>query len=441
MTGYQPHILVVDDSPLLRRQVLQEFEGLDVTTEQAEHGLDAIQKIHRRKPDLITLDIEMPKLDGYGVCRMLNANSATMGIPVIMISSKPDADERLRALEAGSVEYFVKPFEPGTLKRLAQTLLDRMSANRKKQIFSITVSPDLKKQIDAALQRNGYQHTPFDDQASLLEALRVRPCNLLLLDFRLPDRGGYQVLDAMKRTPDALATKVITLASKEARRDLVNAYFAGASDFVRIPCFSEELLARVERQLYVQAEETQLRDLATIDALTRVANRGELVRRAAVEVSRAIRDDRPLGVLIADIDHFKQVNDRLGHSVGDRVLAAVAAELEVRVRETDFIGRYGGEEFVMLLPGATLESMAAVAERLRSSVEALSFDVGGEQLRVTISLGGQTWRADQLPPNIEFATLLDGADDALYDAKEGGRNRTVLTEVSKAPASASLLPG
>lgn len=428
MTGYQPHILVVDDSALLRRQVLQEFEGLDATTEEAAHGLDAIQKIHRRKPDLITLDIEMPKLDGYGVCRMLNANGATMGIPVIMISSKPDADERLRALEAGSVEYFVKPFEPGTLKRLAQTLLDRVSANRRKQVFTLTTSAELKKQIDAALQRNGYQHTLFDDLELLLEALRVRPCNLLLLDFRLPERGAYRVLDAMKRTPDAMATKVIALASKEARRDLVNAYFAGATDFVRTPFFSEELLARVERQLYVQAEENQLRDLATIDALTRVANRGELVRRASIEVSRAIREEKPLGVLIADIDHFKQVNDRLGHAVGDRVLSGVAAELGLRVRETDFIGRYGGEEFVMLLPGATADSMAVVAERLRSSVEALRFHVDGEPLQVSISLGGQTWRAAQLPPNIEFATLLEGADEALYQAKASGRNRTIIVD-------------
>src|SRR5690606_13998568 len=153
-------------------------------------------------------------------------------------------------------------------------------------------------------------------------------------------------------------------------------------------------------------EENQLRDLATIDALTRVANRGELVRRASIEVSRAIREEKPLGVLIADIDHFKQVNDRLGHAVGDRVLSGGAAELGLRVRETDFIGRYGGEDFVMLLPGATADSMAVVAERLRSSVEALRFYVDGEPLQVSISLGGQTWRSAQLPPNIEFATLL-----------------------------------
>jgi two-component system cell cycle response regulator len=437
MSAYKPHILVVDDSSLLRRQVLAEFAELGCTTDQAEHGLDAIRKIHQKKPDLITLDIEMPKLDGYGVCRMLSANASTLGIPVIMISTKTDEKERLRALEAGAVEYFVKPFEAGSLKRLAQSLLGRVRANRTKRIFSVSSEPGLRSQLDATLSRNGYVHRPLEDPAEVLQVLSEEPCNLLLLDFGLPDRGAYQVLDAIKRAPHCASTRVIALAAHSARRDLVNAYYAGASDFVRTPFFSEELLARVERQLHVQTEETELRDLATIDALTRVANRGELVRRAAVEVSRSVRDGKPLGVAIIDIDHFKQINDRLGHPFGDTVLRGVAAELQKRIRETDFIGRYGGEEFVALLPGATPESIKVVVERLRSAVEQLRFQAPDEVLSVTISIGCQNWTSESLPPNIEFSNLLDGADRALYRAKQAGRNRWTTAPEARQTSVAS----
>ncbi len=434
---YRPHILVVDDSSLLRRQVLAEFSELNVSTEEATHGLDAIQKIHKRKPDLITLDIEMPKLDGYGVCRMLNANSATMGIPVIMISSKHDETERLHSLEAGAVEYFVKPFEPGSLKQLATSLLDRVRSNRRKRIFSIAADAELEKQVDAALQRNGYHHSAFGDIDELLHSVREAPCNLLLLDFRLERRGAYRVLDALKRTPECGSTRVIALAAQSARRDLVNAFHAGASDFVRLPVFSEELLARVERQLYVQSQESELRDLATVDALTRLANRGELVRRAGVEVSRSLRTVSSLGILMLDIDHFKKLNDRLGHPFGDQVLRGVAAELARNVRDTDFIGRYGGEEFVVLLPGASATHVQIVAERLRSSVEALLFDAAGEKVSVTVSLGGQTWSAADLPRNIEFSTLVENADKALYRAKQTGRNRWVIDGVDGSRQAAS----
>jgi two-component system, cell cycle response regulator len=422
MSAYKPHILVVDDSPLLRRQVLAELKELDATTEEAEHGLDAIAKIARRKPDLITLDIEMPKMDGYGVCRVLSANAATLGIAVIMISSKPDEAERLRAMEAGAIEYFVKPFDPGTLKQLAHTLLMRVRSNRTKRVFSAVGEAGLQKQMNASLLRNGYVHRSFTEVDELLKALKQETCNLLLLDFQLPDRGAYRILDALKRLPPGTCPKVIALAATAARRDLINAFYSGASDFVRVPFYSEELVARVERQLDVQTEEEELRDLATVDALTRVANRGELVRRSAVEVGRAVRDKTPLGVLIADVDHFKRINDSLGHAFGDQVLRAVAAELKTRIRDTDFIGRYGGEEFVILLPGAPPDSVAVIAERLRAAIEALSFEGPAGAFGVTISVGGRTWPHELLAAQPDFGALLEDADHALYQAKTRGRN-------------------
>lgn len=428
MSEFQPHVLVVDDSSLMRRQLVAEFSGLSVTTVEAANGFEAIREIHKRKPDLITLDVEMPKLDGYGVCKLLSADAATLGIPVIMVSANPSDEERWRALEAGALEYFVKPFEPGSLRRLAQTLLGRVQLNRTKRIWSVVAEPELRTQLEASLSRNGYQHRSFDEPEALLEVLSKEPCNVLLIDFRLTERSAYRVLDALRRMSDAPDIKVIALASHEARRDLVNAYYAGASDFVRIPFFSEELLARVEHQLHVQSEEIELRDLATVDALTRVANRGELVRRAGVEIGRALREETPLGVLVVDIDHFKGINDRFGHAFGDEVLRRVARELQERIRETDFIGRYGGEEFVVLLPGSQRSNLKIVAERLRCAIECLRLEHAGELVPITTSLGGQSWLPGDLSPQLGFDRLIQASDRALYAAKAGGRNRWVVED-------------
>ncbi|HEX2731649.1 MAG TPA: diguanylate cyclase [Polyangiaceae bacterium] len=426
MSAYKPHILVVDDSPLMRRQILADLSEFDATTQEAEHGLDAIAKVAQRKPDLITLDIEMPKMDGYGVCRVLSANASTLGIPVIMISSKPDEAERLRSMEAGAVEYFNKPFDPGTLRQLAHTLLARVTANRTKRVFSVIADAGVQKQINASLLRNGYLHRVFADVDGLIEALRQDSCSLLLLDFHLPERGAYRILDALKRLPPGTTPKVIALVATAARRDLVNAFYSGATDFVRVPFYSEELIARVERQLDVQTEEAELRDLATVDALTRVANRGELMRRSAVEVGRSIRDRTALGVLVVDVDHFKRVNDTQGHAVGDQVLRAVAKELTGRIRDTDFIGRYGGEEFVVLLPGATREAVSNIAERLRSQVQELKIDGPDGPIHVTVSIGGRTWPHELLSTQLDFAVLIEEADQALYNAKSSGRNRCCI---------------
>src|SRR6187551_1795006 len=116
--AFRPHILIVDDTARLRAMVRAEFEGMDVTIEEAEDGIDALKKVHFRRPDLITLDVEMPRLDGHGVCRTLTQRESTFGIPIIMISALQSEAARLQALESGAVDYFVKPFPAGTLRKL-----------------------------------------------------------------------------------------------------------------------------------------------------------------------------------------------------------------------------------------------------------------------------------------------------------------------------------
>jgi two-component system, cell cycle response regulator len=423
MADFCPHVLVVDDTATIRTLIRAEFAGMNVTLEEAVDGLDALQKIKRRRPDLITLDIEMPKLDGYGVCRMLSGSTDTMGIPVLMISSQSGDQYRLRALEGGAIEYFVKPFRAGDLRKMAQGLLIRIQENRSRSIYSLDNSEEVRFYLDDTLTKHGYIHRGFSDPVALAAELATNPCDLLVLDFQLPEHGTYRVLDAIKLLPpDTL--RVLALTNGHARRDLVNALNSGAADFVRKPFFVEELLARIERQLRLQTEARELRELATIDPLTRSVNRGELMRLASVEVDFARRDGCDLGIVIVDIDHFKKINDNHGHPFGDHVLRLVAQALKGQIRSTDIVGRYGGEEFVVLLPRVTRTSLQFVAERLRRGVSQLEVVAESQKIPVTVSVGGQIWKHDELT-TMEFSTLIEGADRCLYRAKESGRNRVV----------------
>jgi two-component system, cell cycle response regulator len=426
LLSFRPHVLVVDDSAQTRKQLLAEFDGLGASVEEAEHGVQALASAARRVPDLVTVDIEMPNINGYALCRMLSSNSATVGVPIVMISGKPDEQERLRALEAGAVDYFAKPFAPGTLQKLATDLFTRMRKNRRKRIVSITDQPELHRQLEACFSRHGYHHTVEETPEGLATTQEEQPCDLVVVDLRLANGGGYRLLDTLQREAGRRAPKIVALAPQAARRELVNAYNAGVSDFVRLPFHHEELLARVERQLFLQDEETELRQLATVDALTRVGNRAELSRVAGIEVHRARRTGDPLGVIVADIDHFKRVNDKHGHGIGDQVLREVAVRLRDSLRATDFIGRFGGEEFVILLPSTNCASLKAIAERLRVAVETPQVTTECGKLAVTVSLGCHCWEATQLGPGLELDKLIQHADKALYSAKQLGRNQAQM---------------
>ncbi len=425
MNTFRPHVLVVDDASSMRQLILREFDGLNVTTEEAANGVEALQRVRQRRPDLITLDIEMPNLDGYGFCRFLSSTPDTAGIPVLMISSQEGNEHRLRALEAGAVEYFVKPFEAGALRRLAQVLFCSIKTNRTRTIYSIDHDPEVRRYLKDALAKHGYSHRGFAEVGALIAALEREPCDLLLLDFKLPEQGTYRILDAIKKLPAERSVRVVASMVDNARRDLLNAFYSGACDFVRKPFFVEELVARIERQFRVQSEERQLRELATIDPLTRLVNRGEITRLAQVEIARARRERLALGVLVLDLDHFKHLNDSYGHPFGDQVLREVAEALKSEVRATDLVGRYGGEEFLVILPRATPTGLVFIAERLRRAVANLQLEIAQEPVAVTISAGARLWAPDALRPNMTLGEFIEQADQALYRAKETGRNRVV----------------
>lgn len=254
------------------------------------------------------------------------------------------------------------------------------------------------------------------------------PPRLVLLDWVLPKMDGIELCRRIRQAEaQGNYTYVVLLTAKDSKNELLEGMEAGADDYLVKPFDPAELRARLlvgKRILDLQKElvETResLRMAATYDFLTSLLNRREILGFLERELDRGKRQGSPVGIILADIDHFKKVNDSLGHLAGDAVLKEVANRFKADLRAYDGAGRYGGEEFLMVLPGCDLATTIRRAEEIRSAVCAKEIMTTTGVARVTASMGATSARCDR-KPTIE--ALLNEADTALYRAKENGRDR------------------
>jgi diguanylate cyclase (GGDEF)-like protein len=255
------------------------------------------------------------------------------------------------------------------------------------------------------------------------------PPDLVLLDVMMPRLDGMEVTRRIKASADLPFVPVILQTALDGTEHMVKGLDAGADDYIAKPIKFEELVARVRAMLRIKGLQEELarandelRHMSQTDGLTGVDNRRHIEERLTEAFEHAARLNEPLAVVMTDVDHFKSVNDTHGHQAGDAVLRQVADVLRDTAREIDRVGRYGGEEFLVLLPGANLEDARAYAERARAAVERREFGYEGGALRRTLSAGVAAWPH----PDVQHQeALVKLADDALYAAKSGGRNRVV----------------
>jgi len=262
-----------------------------------------------------------------------------------------------------------------------------------------------------------------------VEALRVageaRP-DVVLLDVDMPEMNGYQALSAMRDDPLLADLPVLFLTGRAATEDVVEGLRLGALDYLRKPCEPEELLARVRGAMRIKVAQDELQrrnaelyTAAATDGLTGLCNRRTLERRLPEILDEARRSGQPAALLVIDIDHFKRVNDSEGHLAGDVALRAVATRLQSGLRAGQTVGRWGGEEFLVLAPDTDHPGGLELGERLRSVVGWEPVAISEQKsIPITVSVGMASGAADPLQ-------LLRQADDALYAAKAGGRNRVV----------------
>jgi two-component system cell cycle response regulator len=283
--------------------------------------------------------------------------------------------------------------------------------------------------LRARLEARGYEVEAAMDGQEALDKVRASPPDLMLLDVMMPRLDGMEVTRQIKGDSSLPFIPIIMQTALETTEDKVEGLDAGADDYITKPINFAELEARVKSLLRIKALQEELAHAneallkaSQTDALTGLDNRRHIEEQLTDMFAHAARLNEPLACMMCDLDHFKSVNDSYGHQAGDEVLKQLSAILRDEAREIDRVGRYGGEEFMLLLPGTVLDAAVTFAERVRKRIEGHTFSFPGGSLSRTASFGVSGWPH----PKIKACdSLVRAADDALYVAKEMGRNRVV----------------
>ncbi|WP_062015982.1 PleD family two-component system response regulator [Aureimonas sp. AU4] len=444
-------VLVVDDVQINLRlmEIRLQEEYYEVRT--AGSGQEAIAICQAEPIDIVLLDVMMPGMDGYETCRRIKADPATHHIPVVLVTALDGAEDRVTGLESGADDFLVKPVRDlplfsriRSLTRLkmltdelrvrAQTTLAILSedgfvadvAGTDGSIVLIEENP-LESDRLTRMLRGEQRVTAVGslDELSAMLASGSQP-DLVIADLASRRHDALRLCSRLRSDEATRQLPILVIAPTDEEKRVARALELGVNDYLVRPIDRNELLARVRTQVKRRRYSENLRrslqetiELATIDPLTGLHNRRFLDGHLPKAVERSRQEGKALSVLVVDIDHFKQINDRHGHDVGDEVLREFAVRLRESLRASDLACRLGGEEFVLLLPDTDSASANVIAERLRLLVSTTAIAVG-DGIRLTISAGCATLGL----PDTD-ATLLKRADMAVYAAKHNGRNRVV----------------
>ncbi len=444
-------ILVVDDIEANRRLMQAKLEAKYYTVMLAENGLEALQIAEREQPHIILLDVMMPGMDGYEVCRRLKANVRTRHIPVVMLTALTDQDDRLQGLEVGADDFLSKPIEDFALmarieaishyNAVANELRTRGAAGHAQdtltdhelETLSEPASILIIDEDDIEAQRLAVSLRQFGHKAETwLESRatgKVLPdVDLIILAFSGQSHDTLRLCAQLRSIEKSRNYSLIITCDKQDHEKALEALRMGAMDLLLNPVDAQELQARVRTQVRRQRYIDILRkrvdrglELSIIDQLTGLYNRRHMLEQMQLLMRRAQTGDTPLSVVSLDIDHFKAVNDSYGHEAGDEILLEFAERLLMNIRPTDVACRVGGEEFLVIMPNTPGDLACVSAERIRQAIAVSPFRHvrSGEEIEVTVSAGVATYNGvDDV-----LADVLHRADEALYSAKQNGRNR------------------
>jgi two-component system cell cycle response regulator len=445
-------ILVVDDLEANRRLLQAKLTAAYYDVIFAQRGEEAVQLAKRARPDLILLDVMMPGgIDGYEACRRLKAQSETSHIPVVILTTLDDRDNKVRGLQAGAEEFLTKPIDDVQLMARVKSLLSlkvvtdelraREASGKRMGVIgeaepAETSSPrDIRGNI-LVVGENATEMKTI--RAALSGAHRVSeltsgdsgdPLDLLVVAASSRAFDGLRIIARMRSGEPTRHLPILAVVEADDRGRALRALDLGAHDIIARPIDEDELAARARTLIRrkrsmdaLRAKLDQSLELAITDQLTGLYNRRFLDAQMAALVQRAECGGDTLAVVAVDIDHFKRCNDTFGHAAGDDVLREFSARIASNVRPSDLACRMGGEEFLVIMPRTNGDIACVAAERLRRVICSGPFHTPRvpHPLEITASLGVATFVSGDTPD-----TLVNRADEALYEAKRAGRNRVI----------------
>tara|TARA_B100001750_G_C15510148_1_gene603067 strand:- start:191 stop:1630 length:1440 start_codon:yes stop_codon:yes gene_type:complete len=452
-------ILVVDDIlpnvKLLEAKLKNEYYNVLC----AYSGAEALEIIKNEKPDMVLLDVMMPEMDGFEVCRRIKNDPETEHIPVVMVTALTDAADRVNGLEAGADDFLTKPLDDVALMARVRSLIrlkmtmDEWRA-RENTATTLGVIEDIAKDNDKAepanvlviedqefeaerlirsIEADGHMVSHAKSGMEALELINHYLFNVIVLSLEIDpdnDEGGLRFLSHLRSNDKARSVPILMVSQNDTQK-IARGLEIGAHDYIVRPVDKNELRARLNTQIRRYRFQEKLRanyevslSMALTDSLTGLFNRRYLNVHLEKLLNTSGEQRKPVAVLMFDIDHFKAVNDTHGHSVGDEVLKAFSNRIKGRLRSFDILARTGGEEFVAVLVDVSFEKACYIAERLRRSVAEDPFPASVEEgeLFITTSIGMVYVGTDVL----KVDDVLNRVDKQLYEAKETGRNRAIV---------------
>jgi two-component system, cell cycle response regulator len=451
-------VLVVDDVELNVKLLEAKLSSEYFQVIPAFNGPTALELAELELPDIILLDVMMPRMDGFEVCQRLKANPRTADIPVVMVTALSDIADRLRGLEAGADDFLTKPVNDIALfarvrslvrlkrmmeeLRLREEICGRFGSQAESSEHGETITGAhilLVEQPGFGASRIAETLSPLAQsvhqvgRGDEVNAVLDESVELIILSLSISDGDPLRLVSQWRASESFRQLPILLLADEGELPRLAKGLDLGANDYLIRPVDRNELLARVRTQVRRKRLQERLREnyrrslsLALTDELTSLYNRRYAVAHLGELVARVNNDGAAeTSLIMFDVDHFKQVNDKFGHPGGDDALRQVADRAVRGVRNIDLVARLGGEEFIVVMPETTIHDATMVAERLRQAVAAEPFLIHGTGDRppITISVGVATAQ-----PGDTVDTLLQRADEALYQAKNSGRNRVVTQD-------------
>jgi len=453
-------VLVVDDVlpnvKLLEAKLASEY--FDVVC--ATSGQEALDLIGTTHPDIVLLDVMMPGMDGFEVCRRIKGNPETSHLPVIMVTALDHPRDRVTGLEAGADDFLTKPVHDVALMARVRSLVrlkmmtdelrlreatgqnitgnDGLSLDLKSEISdaNILIVEDQPRSAEAMIKKleDLGDADVADNGSEAVDLAQSRDLDLIIVSLALSNEDGLRVCSQLRSLENSRNIPILIVVDDNTSKELVRGFELGVNDYLVRPIDDNELMARARTQIRRKRYADRLRQamhanfrMAMTDAVTGLYNRHFMASHLESLVETAVREKKPISLLMMDIDHFKRINDDFGHPAGDQVLKEFATRIARNIRGIDLATRFGGEEFVVIMPDTDQDFACTVAERLRGEVAGEAFAMTGvdEPVNVTVSIGIASLEGGGISTP---QALLDRADQALYAAKNNGRNLVVTAE-------------